>query len=63
MIFARPSISSKIMTGLFNEGFVTPKRVDLKKIEIVSGAGATFSIFFIGAFLFFVGLIMIFATP
>ena len=59
MIFAHPKISRRIMTRLFNEGFVTPQRPSMEKTEILTGSGPAFTIFFLGFILFFIGLLLL----
>jgi len=57
-LFSFPRISSQIMARLFNEGFVTPKKIKPEDAEIIRHAGPHISIFAIGFILIFIGAIL-----
>lgn len=58
IVFSYPKISNQIMSRLYNEGFVTPKRVKPENAEIIRYAGPQISLFAIGAILIFIGIIL-----
>lgn len=58
ILFSFPQIRAPIMTRLFNEGFVTPKRVKSEEAEIIKFAGPNVSLLMIGVVLIIIGIIL-----
>jgi len=57
-IFSHPKVMRFVMTRLFNEGIVTPKNLSREKTEIIRFAGPNLSLFFIGAILMLIAIII-----
>ena len=56
IIFSYPQIRMPIMNRLFNEGYVTPKRVKPEDAEIIRYIGPSGSLFAIGFILLILGV-------
>lgn len=58
VIFSFPRVRRPIMSRLFNEGVVTPKRVKPEDTQIIQNTGPSTSLFAIGIVLIIIGIVI-----
>lgn len=63
IILSFPKVRLPLIARLYNEGFVTPRKVKPEDAEIIRYSGPQISLFAMGAILIFIGIILSVYSP